>query len=617
MSSSENRQMNRRRFRQHSGPPGSIGAGPVPKAKDFKKNAIAFARYLKPYWGSFIAVMFLAILSTVCSVLGPRILGGMTDIIIRGITASDGIDFVAIARTGYILVALYVSSALFGYIQGYIMAGVSQKITFALRKDVAGKVARLPLRYFDRHEKGDTSSLITNDVESISQNLSQSLVQVITSLVAIAGVLVMMLTISLPMTVLAIMVIPLSMAFIRTVVKRSQRYYAAQQSALGKMDGHVEEMFSNHVIVKAYNGEKESVARFNRISDDLYESGWKAQFMSGLIMPVMHFISNLGYVAATLLGGYLALQGKVTIGGIQAFLQYMNQFTQPISQTANIANVFQATIAAAERIFEFLAEEEEKAEKDAVSAPEVVSGRVEFQDVFFGYGPEKPVIHDFSASIAPRQNVAIVGPTGAGKTTIVNLLMRFYDVDKGKILIDGVDIRKMKRRDVRRFFGMVLQDTWLFSGTIAENIAFGKPEAGREEIVEAAKKAHADHFIRTLPHGYDTVLADSVDNISAGEKQLLTIARAILADAPMLILDEATSSVDTRTESLIQAAMDELTHGRTSFVIAHRLSTIRNADLILVMKDGNIIEQGRHEELLSRGGFYASLYNSQFAKASV
>ncbi len=607
--------MNGRGPRQHSGPPGSIGMGAVPKAKDFKKTSRRLISYLKLYRGSFVLVLVLAVLGTVCSVLGPRILGNMTDIIIRGVIGTGGIDFAAIVRTGYILVALYGLSALLGYIQGYIMAGISQKITFVLRRDVAEKVAKLPLRYSDRHEKGDTISLVTNDVESISQNLNQSLVQVITSLVAIVGVLIMMITISLPMTVLAVMIIPVSMVFIRTVVKRSQSYYATQQSALGKMDGHVEEMFSNHVIVKAYNGEDESVARFSRISDDLYESGWKAQFMSGLIMPIMHFISNLGYVAATLLGGYLALQGRVTIGGIQAFLQYMNQFTQPISQTANIANVFQAIVAAAERVFDFLDEEEEYPETDTVRAPETISGQVEFQDIFFGYDPEKPVIHDFSASIAPRQNIAIVGPTGAGKTTIVNLLMRFYDIDKGNIAIDGVDTSKMKRRDVRRLFGMVLQDTWLFSGTIAENIAFGKPEANREEIEEAARKAHADHFIRTLPQGYDTVIADSIDNISAGEKQLLTIARAILADAPMLILDEATSSVDTRTESLIQSAMDELTHGRTSFVIAHRLSTIRSADLILVMKDGNIIEQGRHEELLSKGGFYAALYNSQFAKA--
>lgn len=607
--------MNGRGPRQHSGSPRSIGMGAVTKAKDFKKTSRRLISYLKLYRGSFVLVLVLAVLGTVCSVLGPRILGNMTDIIIRGVTGAGGIDFAAIARTGYILVALYGLSALLGYIQGYIMAGISQKITFVLRRDVAEKVAKLPLRYFDRHEKGDTISLVTNDVESISQNLNQSLVQVITSLVAIVGVLIMMITISLPMTVLAVMIIPVSMVFIRTVVKRSQSYYATQQSALGKMDGHVEEMFSNHVIVKAYNGEDESVARFSRISDDLYESGWKAQFMSGLMMPIMHFISNLGYVAATLLGGYLALQGRVTIGGIQAFLQYMNQFTQPISQTANIANVFQAIVAAAERVFDFLDEEEEYPETDTVRAPETISGQVEFQDIFFGYDPEKPVIHDFSASIAPRQNIAIVGPTGAGKTTIVNLLMRFYDIDKGNIAIDGVDTSKMKRRDVRRLFGMVLQDTWLFSGTIAENIAFGKPEANREEIEEAARKAHADHFIRTLPKGYDTVIADSIDNISAGEKQLLTIARAILADAPMLILDEATSSVDTRTESLIQAAMEELTHGRTSFVIAHRLSTIRSADLILVMKDGNIIEQGKHEELLSKGGFYAALYNSQFAKA--
>lgn len=598
----------------HGGPPGSIGVGATSKAKDFKKTSKIFAGYLKPYWGNFSAVLIMAILGTLCSLAGPKILGDMTDIITRGIFGGQkGIDFDAIARMGWLLVGLYLLSAVFSYVQGWIMSDISQRITFAFRSDISLKISRLPLRYFDRHEKGDIISLITNDVENISQNLNQSIVQVITSAVSLLGILILMLSISWQMTLIALLILPTSMVFLRTVVKKSQGYYSRQQGSLGKMNGHIEEMFSNHAIVKAFNGERESVAHFNRINESLYESGWKSQFMSGLMMPLMHFISNLGYVAVTLAGGYLAISGKVTIGGIQAFLQYMNQFTQPISQTANIANVFQSTIAAAERIFEFLDEGEEGAEKGMAGVPENILGRVEFQDVFFSYEPEKLVIHDFNATIEPKNNVAIVGPTGAGKTTIVNLLMRFYDIDRGAILIDGIDIRRMKRRDVRRMFGMVLQDTWLFNGTIAENIAFGKPDATREEIAAAAEAAHIDHFIRTLPHGYDTVIADSIDNISAGEKQLLTIARAILADAPMLILDEATSSVDTRTESLIQSAMDRLTHGRTSFVIAHRLSTIKNADLILVMKDGNIIEQGKHEELLSKGGFYAALYNSQFA----
>lgn len=596
------------------GPPGSIGVGAMAKAKDFKKSSRALVSYLRPYRSSFVLVFFLAILSTLFAILGPKLLGDMTDIVTRGVFTGS-FDFGAIRDAGLMLVGLYAASAAFGFIQGYVMAGVSQRITAALRRDISLKIPKLPLRYFDRHETGDAISLITNDVENISQNLNQGLVQVITSAVTIVGILAMMLTISFPLTVIALLILPLSMVFIRQVVKRSQRYYAQQQGALGKMNGHIEEMFSNHVIVKTYNGEEDSVEHFIGINESLYESGWKSQFMSGLMMPIMHFISNLGYVAVTLAGGYLAIRGRVTIGGIQAFLQYMNQFTQPISQTANIANVFQSTVASAERIFDFLAEDEEADEEGALPAPAEVEGGVEFRDVFFGYEPGKTIIHDFSARIEPRQNVAIVGPTGAGKTTIVNLLMRFYDIDRGTIAIDGVDTRKLKRQDVRKLFGMVLQDTWLFSGTIAENIAFGRPEATREEVVAAAEKAHADHFIRTLPKGYDTVLADSIDNISAGEKQLLTIARAILADAPMLILDEATSSVDTRTESLIQSAMDELTRGRTSFVIAHRLSTIRSADLILVMKDGNIIEQGKHDELLAKDGFYASLYNSQFAKA--
>lgn len=602
----------------HGGPQGMMGGGAVAKPKNFKKTSLAFISYLKPYWGSFALVLVLSILSTIFAIFGPRLLGDMTDVIVRGVFGGQGgIDFGAITKIGYYLIGLYAASAVFGYVQGYIMSSVSQKITYAFRRDISLKTSKLPLRYFDTHETGDIISRVTNDVENISQNLNQGIVQVVTSVITIIGILIMMIAISWQMTLIALLVLPTSLVFVRMILKRSQRYYASQQSSLGKMDGHIEEMFSNHVIVKAFNGEKNSVQHFNRINHDLYDSGWKAQFMSGLMMPLMHFISNLGYVSVAIVGGYLAIAGKVSIGDIQAFILYMNQFTQPITQTANIANVFQATIASAERIFEFLNEQEEKAETETVAAPQKINGEVEFKHVFFGYDADKPIIKDFTTYIKPKCSVAIVGPTGAGKTTIVNLLMRFYDIDSGTITIDGVDIAKMKRQDVRHMFGMVLQDTWLFSGTVAENIAFSKPDASREEIVRVAEEAHADHFIRTLPQGYDSIIADSFDNISAGEKQLLTIARAILADAPMLILDEATSSVDTRTESLIQSAMDRLAHDRTSFVIAHRLSTIKNAQLILVMQGGNIIEQGKHQELLDKGGFYASLYNSQFVGAGV
>ena len=589
---------------------------PSLKPKNFKKTFAVFAVYLKPYWGRMFVMLALAVLSTLCAIAGPKILGNMTDVITRGIfNGASGIDFKAIAEIGYWLIGLYAASAALNYIQGWIMSSVSQKITYALRRDISIKISKLPLRYFDSHEKGDIISRVTNDVENISQNLNQGLIQVLASAVAIVGILVMMLMISWQMTIIALLVLPLSFGFVKMIVKRSQRYYIQQQESLGKMDGHIEEMFSNHAVVKVFNGEKDSEARFNGINKDLHRSGWKSQFVSGLMFPLMYFISNLGYVAVAIAGGWLAIMGKISIGGIQAFIQYMNQFTQPISQVANITNVFQMTIASAERIFEFLDEEEEAAEIATTPTPKEIQGKVEFKNVLFGYEAEKIVINDFTAHIEPHCNVAIVGPTGAGKTTIVNLLMRFYDIKSGSIIIDGLDIGRMKRRDVRQMFGMVLQDTWLFNGTVAENIAFGNRTATREEIIRAAAEAHVDHFIRTLPQGYDTVISDSVDNISAGEKQLLTIARAILADAPMLILDEATSSVDTRTESLIQSAMEKLTHGRTSFVIAHRLSTIKNAELILVMDKGNIVEQGRHQELLAKNGYYASLYNSQFAEA--
>jgi ATP-binding cassette subfamily B multidrug efflux pump len=594
---------------------GHPGMGGKPeKPRNFKKTMVKVLKYLRPYWALMGFVVLCAIISTSFAIASPRVLGNMTDEIIKGLFSPKGINFDNIAVIGFWLIGLYAISAIFSYIQSWIMTSISQKITYKFRRDISEKIATLPLHYFDRHENGDIVSHITNDVETISQNLNQSMTQLITSVITIIGILIMMLTISWQLTLIAVLVLPISMVLITIIVRRSQRYYTKQQAALGEIDGHIDEMFSNHAIVKTFNGEDQAIKTFNHINVKLHDSGWKSQFWSGLMMPIMQFISNMGYVAVAVVGGWLAINGKVTIGDIQAFIQYMSQFTQPISQTANIANVLQATAAAAERIFGFLDAKEEKPEQAREGIdPELVRGEVTFDKVNFGYDKDQPIIKDFSIEIKPKQNVAIVGPTGAGKTTIVNLLMRFYDIDSGSIKIDGVDTNTMNRHDVRGLFGMVLQDTWLFQGTIAENIAYGRPDATHEEIVEAAKAAHVDHLINTLPDGYKTIISETADSISAGEKQLLTIARAILADAPMLILDEATSSVDTRTELLIQSAMDKLSHGRTSFVIAHRLSTIRNADVILVMRDGNIIEHGTHEGLLSQNGYYAELYNSQFA----
>jgi len=598
---------------------GRVGVGaPVAKAKNFKKTLKTMLGYLRPYWGFLIFVAFCAIVSTIFAIASPKVLGGMTDEIIKGFVSGRGINFGNIAGIGYWLIGLYLVSAGFSYIQNWVMTNISQKITYKFRRDISEKIARLPLRYFDQHENGDIVSRVTNDVETISQNLNTSMTQLITSVITIVGILAMMLSISWQMTLVALAVLPISMTLISFIVKRSQQYFVKQQAALGEIDGHIDEMFSNHAIVKTYNGEDRAIHKFNEINTKLYKSGWKSQFISGLMFPIMNFISNLGYVGVAVMGGWLAINGKITIGDIQAFIQYMNQFTQPISQTANIANVLQATVAAAERVFEFLDEKEEESENSTVTINvKDVKGEVTFDNVCFGYDKGQPIIKNFSTHIKSKQNVAIVGPTGAGKTTIVNLLMRFYNIDSGMILIDGIDTSTMKRNDVRRLFGMVLQDTWLFQGTIAENIAYGRPEATHDEIVDAAKAAHIDHLINTLPEGYNTIISETADSISAGEKQLLTIARAILADSPMLILDEATSSVDTRTELLIQSAMDKLSHGRTSFVIAHRLSTIRNADLILVMRDGNIVEQGTHVELLKKNGYYADLYNSQFNTADV
>lgn len=588
--------------------------GLVEKPKNFKATMATLVRYLKPFRVSIIAVLIFAVVSTGFTIIGPKILGNVTNNIVAGYL-SHMIDYGAILKMIELLVGLYLLSALFSYIQGWIMSGVSQKVTFNLRRDISSKINRLPLSYFDNRTHGEVLSRVTNDVDTVSQTLNQSLTQIVTAITSIIGIFIMMLTISWQMTLVAIVVLPISLWLISLVVGKSQKYFSKQQVSLGKINGHVEEMFSGHAIMKAFSGEKKSIATFHAINEELYDGAWKSQFFSGLLMPIMTFVGNLGYVAVAVLGGWLAINGKIKIGDIQAFIQYMNQFTHPITQTANIANVLQSTAAAAERVFEFLAEKNEIAETVfPVSLPDV-KGAVEFDNVVFGYSPDKTVIRGFTASVKPGQRVAIVGPTGAGKTTIVNLLMRFYDVDSGSIKIDGVDIRDMKRADLRALFGMVLQDTWLFTGTIEENIAYGKSKASHEEVVAASEAAHSDHFIRALPGSYNMKLNEEADNISQGEKQLLTIARAMLADAPMLILDEATSSVDTRTELLIQKATEKLMKGRTNFVIAHRLSTIKNSDLILVMRDGNIIEQGNHEQLLSQNGLYTSLYNSQFARA--
>lgn len=596
------------------GPPG-MGGGKTEKPKNFKKTTMKIISYLRPYWGRLIFVLACAIVSTIFAIASPKILGNMTTEIVKGLMSRQGINFDNIAVIGYWLLIIYIVSAAFSYIQSWVMTNISQKVTYQFRRDISEKVAKLPLRYFDKHENGEIISHVTNDVETISQNLNQVMTQLITSVITIVGILVMMLSISWEMTLIAILVLPISIIFITLIVKKSQKYYVRQQDALGEIDGHIDEMFSNHVIVKTFNGEQSSIKTFNHINEKLYKSGWKSQFLSGLMMPIMQVISNLGYVGVAMVGGWMAINDRVSIGDIQAFIQYMNQFTQPISQTANIANILQATAAAAERIFEFLSREEENVETNTLPPLKSIKGEVVFNNVNFGYDPKKTIIKNFTTHIKPQQSVAIVGPTGAGKTTIVNLLMRFYELDSGSIIIDGVDTSKMSRQDVRKMFGMVLQDTWLFNGTIAENIAYGKDDATREQIISAAKAAHADHFIGTLPDGYDTIISEAADSISAGEKQLLTIARAILANSPMLILDEATSSVDTRTELLIQSAMDKLSHGRTSFVIAHRLSTIKSADTILVMRDGNIIEQGSHNDLILQNGYYADLYNSQFIKA--
>ena len=593
---------------------------PVEKAKDFKGTMKKLLQYLGAYKISIVAVIIFAIGSTVFNIVGPKILGRATTEIFKGlvrkVSGGSGIDFTKIGKILGMLLVLYLCSALFSFIQGYIMTGVSQKLTYRMRKEISEKINRLPMNYFDKMTHGEVLSRITNDVDTLSQSLNQSATQVITSVATIIGVLIMMLSISPLMTLTALLLLPISMGFISVIVKRSQKYFMSQQEYLGHINGQVEEVYGGHNIVKAFNKEQDVIATFDKDNDMLYQSAWKSQFLSGMMMPIMQFVGNLGYVAEVILGGYLAMKSVIEVGDIQSFIQYVRNFTQPIQQVAQVANMLQSTAAASERVFEFLEEEEEEQTVTDSVPVDDLEGRVEFDHVHFGYNPDHIIINDFSVKVEPGQKIAIVGPTGAGKTTMVKLLMRFYDVNEGVIKVDGHDIRDFNRSELRKMFGMVLQDTWLFKGSIEENIRYGKLDATHEEVVEAAKAAHVHRFVQTLPGGYNMELNEEASNVSQGQKQLLTIARAILEDPKILILDEATSSVDTRTEIQIQKAMDNLMRGRTSFIIAHRLSTIRDADLILVMKDGDIVEQGNHEELLAKNGFYADLYNSQFERSA-
>ncbi|ABY43643.1 MULTISPECIES: ABC transporter ATP-binding protein [Bacillus] len=613
--------------RKQSGP-GPGGGGPmgggmrkIEKAKNFKGTMNKLLQYLKPYKLSILIVILFAIGSAAFTIVGPKILGNATTKLFEGLVSKvsgapgAAIDFTYIGNIVILLLGLYILSTVFGIIQGYIISGVAQKVSYNFRKEIDEKINRMPLKYFDKTTHGEVLSRITNDVDTVSQTLNQSMSQIITSVITIIGVLIMMLSISWQMTLVALLILPVSMILIMAVVKRSQKYFKSQQEYLGHVNGQVEEIYSGHNIVKAFNKEEEEVKKFEKVNDTLYHSAWKSQFLSGMMMPIMTFIGNIGYVAVSILGGWLAVKRTIAVGDILAFVQYVRSFTQPIAQVAQIANVLQSTAAAAERVFEFLEEEEEVPEAENPVKLQKVQGEVTFQDVQFGYNPDKIIINDFSSNIKPGQKVAIVGPTGAGKTTIVKLLMRFYDINSGAICIDGHDIKDFTREDLRNMFGMVLQDTWLFNGSIMENIRYGRLDATDEEVIEAAKAAHVHNFVKTLPNKYQMELNEEASNVSQGQKQLLTIARALIADPKILILDEATSSIDTRTEVLIQKAMENLMEGRTSFIIAHRLSTIRDADLILVMKDGDIVEQGNHEELLKADGFYASLYNSQFEGA--
>ena len=643
------------------GPPQGAGE----KARDFKGTMRQLAKYLKPFTTKLVMVLVFAVMSTSFAIASPKILGQATNQIVddfismkvydgalanlpegvsfppgtKGLSIIDKLPkveldkmtegqieklkeldlsvrptfhFEAIRNIALLLLVLYVMSFIFSYIQGWLMTDITQKITYTLRREISKKINRLPLGYFDKRTYGEVLSRATNDVDTVSQTLNQSLSQMVTSVVMLVGILIMMLSISWVLTLITVLVLPVSFLLIRLVTKQSQPQFAKQQQFLGDINGHVEEMYGGHQVMRAFNGEKASITKFTKINKNLYNSAWRAQFFSGLMFPLMNFIGNLGYVGVAIAGGWLAINGQIKIGDIQAFIQYVQQFNQPIIQTANIANVLQSTMASAERVFEFLAEPEQGRERSGLVSLGQVHGQVVFDNVTFGYSPDKPVIKGLSAVIEPGSRVAIVGPTGAGKTTLVNLLMRFYEIDQGSITVDGVDIRQMSRQDVREMFGMVLQDTWLFRGTIRENILFGSTDASQEKMVEVAKETQVDHFVRTLPKGYDMEINEDADNISQGEKQLLTITRTMLAEKPMMILDEATSSVDTRTEVLIQGAMDKLMLGKTSFVIAHRLSTIREADLILVMRDGDIVEQGDHNQLMRNQGFYRELYDSQF-----
>ena len=593
------------------------------KAKDFRGTMKRLVKYLKPYKWSLMLVLVFAIFSTTFNIVGPKILGRATNKLFEGLMAkmmnipNATIDFNYIGRIAIWLLILYIVRAVFAYIHGYIMSKVSQDITYSFRKDITNKINRIPLKYFDTRPYGDILSRVTNDIDLISTSLNQSMIQVITSITMVVGILIMMLTISIDMTMIALVTLPITFLLVRTIIKYSQKYFKEQQALLGKLNGHIEEMYSGHIIVKAFNREEHAINQFNKINNELYTTAWKSQFLSGLMMPITHFISNLGFVGVCIMGGYLAVHDKIKVGDIQAFIQYVRQFNHPIAQTANIANILQSTAAAAERVFEFLDVKEEVKDISDYKVIKDLKGNINFDNIVFGYDEDNIIIKNFSIDIKAGQKVAIVGPTGAGKTTIVNLLMRFYDVQKGSIKIDGIDIKEMRRFDLRKMLGMVLQDTWLFNASIKDNIAYGKLDATDEEIEEAATLAQIDHFIHTLPEGYNTIINEDASNISSGEKQLLTIARAILTNPAVLILDEATSSVDTRTEVLIQEAMHNLMKGRTSFIIAHRLSTIRNADLILVISDGKIIEQGTHDELLAKKGFYSELYNSQFGVAEV
>lgn len=606
------------RMRGHGPMGGPGGRGPVEKAKDVKGTTKKLGQRLSSYKIAIIIVMIFAIGSTIFSIVGPKILGNATTEIYTGlmnkINRTGGIDFAKIGKIILFALGLYGVSALFSMIQSYIMAGVAQKVTYKIRNELTEKINKLPMKYFDKRTNGEVLSIITNDVDTLSTGLNQSITQIITSIFTIIGILVMMISISWEMTIVSLLILPISGAILKKVIGKSQKYFVKQQEYLGHVNGQVEEVYGGHNIVKVFGREEQAIKEFEKENEELYKSGWRSQFLSGLMHPLMNFVGNVGYVAVAILGGYFAVKGRITVGNIQSFIQYNKQFTQPIGQVAQISSTIQSMIAAAERIFEFLGEPEEVEDVKNPVSTEGLKGNIEFKNVHFGYDPEKIIINDFNAKVKDGQKIAIVGPTGAGKTTMVKLLMRFYDVNSGEILLDGYNIKDFKRGELRKMFGMVLQDTWLFGGTIKENIKYSNPDATDSDVIKAAKAAHIHHYIKTLSKGYDAKINEESTNISAGQKQLLTIARVILADPKILILDEATSSIDTRTEQQIQAAMDNLMEGRTSFIIAHRLSTIKNADLILVMDHGDIVEQGTHEELLAKGesGFYYKLYNSQF-----